>query len=229
MMPTDTHEVDGRTYSVKAALDEGYEIVCRTGVLSPRDRTLANVLRPESPILIVTTPSVERLYGAQIRAYLATLDPGARISFMVLACTETDKNIGQVLDICETAAKAGLARQSQIVCFGGGVSLDIVGLAATLFRRGIPQIRVPTTLIGMIDAAVGVKNAVNFAGSKSMLGTFTPPEACIVDPSFLATLPKRHVRCGLAEMIKVAVMCSPKLFSLLESSVPFIGRSRSLN
>jgi 2-epi-5-epi-valiolone synthase len=123
----------------------------------------------------------------------------------------------QVLAVCQRASEVGLARRSQIVCVGGGVLLDIVALAATLFRRGIPHIRVPTTLIGMIDAGIGVKNAVNFGVSKSLLGTFTAPDACIIDPSFLATLPRRHLQCGLAEMIKIAVMCSPELFARLEA------------
>jgi 3-dehydroquinate synthase len=69
----------------------------------------------------------------------------------------------------------------------------------------------------MVDAGIGVKNAVNFAAAKSLLGTFTAPEACIIDPSFLATLPRRHLQCGLAEMIKIAVMCSAELFAHLEA------------
>jgi 2-epi-5-epi-valiolone synthase len=205
------------SYCVKTAIDDDYDVICRSSILLTADRTLANVLRSDSPILVVSTPSVDRLYGDRIRGYFATLDPGADVSFTILACSEARKSIDQVLAICEAASKAGLARQSQIVCIGGGVSLDIVGLAATLFRRGIPHVRVPTTLIGMIDAGIGVKNAVNFAGSKSLLGTFTPPEACIIDPTFLATLPERHLRCGLAEMFKIAVMCSPELFALLKT------------
>jgi 2-epi-5-epi-valiolone synthase len=205
-----------RSYSVRTSRTETYSVVCRSGILSLGDRTLASVLRCDSPVLVVLTPSVDHLYGHRLRQYVSAHCPSGAVSFMVVACSETRKSMEQVLAVCERASQAGLARRSQIVCVGGGVSLDIVGLAATLFRRGISQIRVPTTLIGMIDAGIGVKNAVNFTGTKSLLGTFAAPEACIIDPSFLATLPRRHLQCGLAEMIKIAVMCSPGLFVRIE-------------
>lgn len=210
----ETHEW---LYSVRASRNENYNIICRSGILSLQDRTLANVLRSDAPVLVVSTPSVDRLYGDRLQRYLSMNGPRTAISFMVLACSETRKSMEQVLAVCQRAAEARLARGSQIVCVGGGVLLDISGLAATLFRRGIPHIRVPTTLIGMIDAGIGVKNGINFGGSKSLLGTFSAPEACIIDPSFLATLPRRHLQCGLAESIKIATMCSPELFARLDA------------
>ena len=202
---------------VRTSLDESYQVVCQTGVLSPQDRTLANVLSADQPVLVVTTPSVDRFYGGLVRQYFAANGPPGAVSFMVLSCSEMQKSTDQVLTVCARAAEAGLARRSSIVCVGGGVSLDITGLAATLFRRGIPHVRVPTTLIGMTDAGIGVKNAVNYGASKSLLGTFTAPEACIIDPTFLGTLPRRHLQCGLAEIVKVAVMCSAELFARVES------------
>lgn len=204
-------------YSVRASRDERFDVVCRAGILSSTDRTLANALRSDAPILVVTTPSVDRIYGDRLRRYFSTNAARSTISFMVLSCSETRKSMEQVLTVCQRAAEARLARRSQIMCVGGGVSLDICGLAATLFRRGIPHVRVPTTLIGMIDAGIGVKNGINFGGSKSLLGSFTPPEACIIDPSFLTTLPRRHLQCGLAESVKIATMCSPELFARLET------------
>jgi 3-dehydroquinate synthase len=148
---------------------------------------------------------------------LSLNSPRTAISFLVLECSETRKSMDQVLAVCERAMEDRLARRSQMLCVGGGVASDVVGLAATLFRRGIPHINVPTTLIGMIDAGIGVKNAVNFGGCKSLLGTFSAPEVSLIDPSFLATLPRRHLQCGLAEMIKIAVMCSAELFALIEA------------
>ena len=209
--------MDNSLRSVHAVRDETYEIICKSGVLSPRDQTLASVLRSEAPILMVSTPSVDRLYGERLRSYLATNCPGTKISFMVLPCSEIDKSIEQVVAVCQRAAETQLARRSQIVCAGGGVALDICGLAAALFRRGINSVRIPTTLIGMIDAGIGVKNGVNFSGSKSLLGSFSVPEACIIDPSFLNSLPRRYLRCGLAESIKIATVCSPDLFALLDA------------
>jgi len=205
------------SYSVRAARQDSYDVNYRRDLLSLKDPTLADALRPGASVLVVTTPSVDRLYGDRLRAYLAAHASQNSFTHMVLPCSEADKSFEKVLSICHKASDAGLARQSQVVCVGGGVLLDIAGLAATLFRRGVPHIRVPTTLIGMIDAAIGVKNAVNYNQSKSLLGTFTPPEACFIDPSFLATLPRRHLQCGLAELIKIAVMCSSELFQKFEA------------
>lgn len=205
------------SYSVRASRDESYSVICHSHILALEDRTLASAFRADYPILVVSTPSVDRIYGDQLRRYVASNCPRAAVSFMVLECAEARKGMDQVLAVCQCAAEAHLARRSQIVCVGGGVALDISGLASTLFRRGIPFVSVPTTLIGMIDAGIGVKNGINFRGCKSLLGAFSPPERCIIDPSFLATVPRRHLQCGLAEAIKIAIMCSPELFTRLEA------------
>lgn len=216
--PPITPELRAWSYPVQTSLDESYDVIYQAGILSPQDRTLTNVLSADQPVLVVTTPSVDRFYGDRVRQYFTANAPRGGVSFMVLSCSESQKSPDQVLAVCARAAEAGLARRSSIVCVGGGVSLDITGLAATLFRRGIPHVRVPTTLIGMTDAGIGVKNAVNYGASKSLLGTFTAPEACIIDPTFLGTLPRRHLQCGLAEVLKIAVMCSADLFARVESS-----------
>ncbi len=205
------------SYPVRASRQESYDVTYRRNLLSLDNPTLAKALRPGSSVLVVSTPTVDRLYGERLRTYLSAHAPQNDISSMVLSCSESEKSFDKVLSVCQRAADAGLARRSQVVCVGGGVLLDIAGLAATLFRRGIPHIRVPTTLIGMIDAAIGVKTAVNYNQSKSLLGTFTSPEACFIDPSFLATLPRRHLQCGLAELVKIAVMCSRELFTQFEA------------
>jgi 3-dehydroquinate synthase len=211
------------SYAVRASRNETFTVIRRSGILSEQDTTLANVLCADDPMLVVTTPTVDRFYGDRLRRYLSA-NVSVPVSHLVLACSESRKGMEQVLAVCDRAAEARLARRSQIVCVGGGVSLDLCGLAATLFRRGIRLVRVPTTLIGMIDAGIGVKNGINFGGSKSLLGAFSTPEACIIDPSFLATLPRRHLQCGLAESIKIATMCSPELFARLEDCADWLLR-----
>jgi 3-dehydroquinate synthetase len=160
----------------------------------------------------VMSPSVHRLYGQRIRAYFAA--PG-RTQFMVLDRAEPSKSLGGVIEVCERATAAGLLRTSPIVAIGGGVCSDICGLAASLHRRGIPHINVPTTLIGLVDAGIGTKNAVNHEGRKSALGSFHPPEHSLLDPGFLTTLPRRHLVNGMAEIAKLAIVRDPCLFTLL--------------
>ena len=94
--------------------------------------------------------------------------------------------------------------------------MDIVGLAANLFRRGIPYIRVPTTLLGVVDAAIGAKTAVNFQGHKNRIGTFYPPIAAMLDVTLLQTLSDRQISNGIAEILKIAIVKDSELFDLLE-------------
>merc|ERR1719235_1490207 len=98
-------------------------------------------------------------------------------------------------------------RSEPVIAIGGGVALDIVGLAAALFRRRTPYIRVPTTALSYVDASVGAKNRV---------GTYVPPCAALLDPLFFETQEPREVANGMAEMAKMAIMKSPELYELLE-------------
>jgi len=91
-------------------------------------------------------------------------------------------------------------------------------MVAVLSRRGVAHIKIPTTLIGLIDAGIGVKGAVNLPGKKSAIGCFYPPERVLLDPSFLRSLPKRLISEGLAEAIKVAIIFDPALFEEIEQS-----------
>lgn len=107
-------------------------------------------------------------------------------------------------------------RDEPIIAIGGGVLTDVVGYAASTYRRGLPHIKVPTTLMGYVDAAVGIKTGLNFNGHKNRLGSFEPPRAVFLDRRLLTTLAPRHVRNGLCEIIKLAVICDGHLFELLE-------------
>jgi len=126
------------------------------------------------------------------------------------------ETVRTILDIFESVGVS--RRQHPVVAFGGGALLDTVGLAAGLFRRGVPYIRIPTSLVGLIDAGVGVKVGVNAYGHKNRIGLFYPPRSVILDVSFLTTLPARYILSGVAEMIKIAVVGDSALFDWLESS-----------
>jgi len=108
-------------------------------------------------------------------------------------------------------------RNEPIIAIGGGVTLDIAGLAANMYRRNTPVIKIPTTLIGMVDAAVGVKTAVNLQQGKNKMGTYCAPLAVFVDTGFLTTLTQRHIQNGAAEILKMACIKDVELFRLLEN------------
>src|SRR5262249_10989299 len=131
---------------------------------------------------------------------------------LILTCSERSKTQATVTAIYDAALEAELDREGALVCVGGGVCLDLATMAASTIRRGIGLVRVPTTLIGQVDAAIGVKGSLNYGNHKSYLGCFYPPELVVVDPACLAGLAERHVRAGLAEIVKMAVIAEPELF-----------------
>jgi 3-dehydroquinate synthetase len=176
--------------------------------------------------LLVTTPSVARLYANRIASRL--LESGVELSLSVVECSEASKSLAEVERLCEQCFRAGLDRRSLLIGCGGGVCTDLVTMAAALTRRGLGYIRIPTTLIGLIDAGIGIKGAVNLPGKKSAIGCFYPPERVLLDPAFLRTLPPKLISDGLAEAIKVAVVMDVPLFSLLEQASGELLRAPSV-
>ena len=121
-----------------------------------------------------------------------------------------------VLEIAEAIHDLGLDRRlDPVIAIGGGVCMDIVGFAASIYRRRTPYVRVPTTLMGYVDASVGAKSGVNFAGKKNKLGAYMPPALTLLDRSFLASLDSRQLANGAAEIAKMAIVKDPELFWLL--------------
>jgi 3-dehydroquinate synthetase len=164
--------------------------------------------------LLVTTPTVARLYANGIANRL--IKSGVDVSMAILECSERSKTLIEVEKLCQECFRAGLDRRSLLIGCGGGVCTDLVTMAAALTRRGLSYLKVPTTLIGLIDAGIGVKGAVNLPNKKSAIGIFCPPEQVLLDPAFLQTLPRELISDGLAEAIKVGVVLDPILFVFLE-------------
>jgi 3-dehydroquinate synthase len=126
------------------------------------------------------------------------------------------------------ALRAGnICRHSFCIAIGGGAFLDAAGLAAALFHRGVRLVRVPTTALAQCDSGVGVKNAINYAGAKNLLGTFAPPWAVLNDADFLDSLPLPLLLDGVAEAIKVAAIKDAAFFRAIERAAPRI-RQRNL-
>jgi len=199
-------------------LSSSYEVILSENLLDPKSTLpLPSALAPRA-VLLVTTPTVMKLYGR--RASETFRQAGFSLDTLVLPCREWTKTPTQVMRVCRAALRHRLDRSGAVVALGGGVCMDIVTVAASSIRRGIGCIRIPTTLIGQIDAGLGAKGAVNFLGHKSYIGCFYPPEFTLVDPATLRTLPKRHLRSGLAEMIKIALVRDERLFRLVEAHAP---------
>ena len=134
---------------------------------------------------------------------------------------QSSKPVRRMVD----ALRAGnICRHSFCIAIGGGAFLDAVGLAAALFHRGVRLVRIPTTALAQCDSGVGVKNAINYAGAKNLLGTFAPPWAVLNDADFLDALPLPLLLDGIAESLKVAAIKDAAFFRAIERAAPKIAK-----
>ena len=158
---------------------------------------------------------VSEIYLKEIVAYFKHHEIDYHV--VIIDSIETNKSLETLIKMLKEMEVFGLTRKSEpIICIGGGVLLDIAGFAASIYRRGVPYIKVPTTLIGIVDAAVGVKTAINFETRRNRLGTYYPPISAYLDKAFLKTLDPVEISSGFGEIIKMAIVKDLKLFKLLQ-------------
>ena len=131
------------------------------------------------------------------------------IPLLAISTGESNKNIDTVIGICRWLLEAGADRDALLLAIGGGVTTDMAGFAASIYKRGIRYANVPTTLLSQVDAAIGGKTGVNLDGFKNLLGVIRQPEFTAIFPETLQTLPERELRSGLAEMLKTFVIKNP--------------------
>jgi 3-dehydroquinate synthase len=168
-------------------------------------------------VLLVTNPVVDEHYGAAALASLEAAELAA--TALVIEAGEDQKTPATVAQIHDAAFARKLERGSLIVALGGGVVGDMAGFAAATWLRGIAVVQVPTTLLAMVDAAIGGKTGVNHPGGKNLIGAFHQPRLVLIDPTTLSTLPEREFRAGMAEVIKYGVIGDAALFAQLEAAV----------
>ena len=144
---------------------------------------------------------------------------------IVIKPGEKHKTLQTVQRIWKTLMRHHADRNALLVNLGGGVITDLGGFAASTYKRGIKFINIPTTLLGMIDAAIGGKTGIDFGGGKNQIGTFSEAEEVIIDPVFLETLPQRELLSGLSEMLKYGFIADPELLHAdAENYFPYIKR-----
>ncbi|XP_071779088.2 2-epi-5-epi-valiolone synthase [Centroberyx gerrardi] len=228
----------GTSWTVVSPIVFTYKVSETQGLLDPSNDTLLlghitdsqqleDIKKNTKPLkrFVVMDQVVYKIYGSKLTEYFKARNVLYQI--LPLPTTEEKKSMELAMKILEEVHKFSLDRRTEpIIAIGGGVCLDIVGLAASLYRRRTPYIRVPTTLLSYIDASVGAKTGVNFANCKNKLGTYIPPVAAFLDRSFMQTVPRRHISNGLAEMLKMALMKHRGLFELLEAHGQFLLDSR---
>lgn len=156
---------------------------------------------------------------ADIAQYL-TGDGGGRTALRSFALGERRKTFETVRSVLEELSRIGASRDTVIVGVGGGVASDVFGFAAAIYMRGLAYIHVATTLLAMVDAAIGGKTGINLSAGKNLAGSFRDPLAVFAHVDALGSLPFSHIREGLAEMVKHAIIEGNELFESLETLAP---------
>ena len=142
------------------------------------------------------------------------VDPGREHRTFEIGDGETAKTLATVEELCRAWATWGLTRADVVVAVGGGLVTDVAGFAAAAYHRGVPVVHVPTTLLGMVDAAIGGKTGVNLPEGKNLVGAFWQPCAVLCDTDALATLPDRELRSGRGELAKYHFLADTDLLAL---------------
>jgi len=203
-------ELGDRSYDV--VIDDDYE-------------ELGRFVHDRRRVALVTDPNVDGVVGPQIRAALA----GAGVEHRTFAMGEGEdaKSLATIEELSRGFAQWGLLRGDIVVAVGGGVVGDTAGFAAAGYYRGVDVVQVPTTLLAMVDSAIGGKTGVNLPEGKNLVGAFHQPRAVFIVPNVLRTLPDREYRCGLGEVVKYALMgndfVSPHVPALVDRDAGVLG------
>lgn len=194
--------------SVSAA--EPYEVIIGRGVISEIRPLLAGVARIAIVVPAVLLPLAEDLIALAI-------DLGAEVAIIETRSGEAQKQIDCVAKAWNGLAHAGFTRSDLIIGVGGGATTDLAGFVAATWLRGVRWIAVPTTLAGMVDAAIGGKTGINLEAGKNLVGSFHSPMAVFCDTDFLSSLDERDINAGLAEVVKCGFISDPRILELIES------------
>jgi len=180
--------------------ERGYDVVVGDGAVA----ALTDVLAGRRRAALVTQASIPRALADGVRA--ACDRAGVAHETFLMGEGEDHKTFTTIDDLCRRFAQWGLLRGDVVIALGGGVVGDTAAFAAAVYYRGVDVVQVPTTLLAMVDSAIGGKTGVNLPEGKNLVGAFHQPLVVLADPRALATLSDREYRCGLGEIAKYALM-----------------------
>jgi 3-dehydroquinate synthase len=204
--------------------DQSYQILIDPGLRFRLPRVLAPLGLPHR-VFLVTDTRVGGLYGDQAAAVLKTA--GYSPTLLTIPRGERAKTWPVVQRLARELLARGADRSSPLLALGGGVVGDLTGFLASVFMRGVPFIQIPTTLLAMVDAAIGGKTAINLPEGKNLLGTFLQPRLVAIDPQFLRTLPPSQRRNGLAEVLKTGFIKDPDLLIRLDQQAKRVFKNEA--
>ncbi len=200
--------------NIKVRLGErSYPVIVGKGVVSSLGRDL-RACGAGDLACVVANAGVRRLWGGALSRILKK--SGCRFYFHAIPDSELGKSWAHAESIVDGLAGHAGEGRIFVVALGGGVTGDVAGFAASVFRRGVPFIQIPTTLLAQVDSAIGGKNGVDLRAGKNLAGTFYQPGLVLSDTDFLSTLDGKQISSGMAEVIKYGFIAAPGLLDTLE-------------
>jgi 3-dehydroquinate synthase len=195
--------------TIEVLVNPPYPVIIGTGLLGE----LSRVLDGTHKVAILHQPVLSATAEA-IRNHLS--DKGIDAHRIEIPDAEAGKELPVVGFIWEVLGRIGVGRKDAIVSLGGGAATDVAGFAAATWLRGVSIVHVPTTLLGMVDAAIGGKTGINTEAGKNLVGAFHQPRAVLVDLATLETLPRNEIVAGMAEVVKAGFIADPVILDLIE-------------
>ena len=175
--------------------------------------------------LVFVDSNVYKNFSEIINTYFEINSPDSTV--ISVEANETLKTLDHSLILIKHMEDFGLLRRSEpVIAIGGGSLLDSVGFACSIYRRGVPYIRVPTTLLGIVDVSVAIKTGINHLGRRNRLGTYYPPAAVFLYRKFIETQSDREICNGLGEILKLAIIEDLSLFTLLEGNATLLRNEK---
>ncbi|KAI0079515.1 2-epi-5-epi-valiolone synthase [Panus rudis PR-1116 ss-1] len=206
-----TKTSNGFSVSGVEQINYGFQFV--DNIFSTEHNHLANVYKTWGRVLLVTDAIVHKHYSAAWEAYFK--HHGITLTTFIMAGGEKNKTMKTMLSIVDAMNNFGIVRKEPVLVVGGGLCTDVTGYACASYRRTTNFIRVPTTLIGLIDAAVSIKVGINHGNLKNRLGAYHAPLVTFLDFNMLKTLPEGQVRNGFAELMKISSCADKRIWDLL--------------
>jgi len=200
-----TLDLGARSYDIAI----GYKIIDILGPMLER-------LNIGQDAVIITNNTIHHLHGAHLNSVLSRYGYSSR--FILVADSEKSKSYKVCLDVIQKIAAFDMNKKIFIIALGGGVIGDLAGFIASIYKRGIAYVQVPTTFLSQVDSSIGGKTGIDLAVGKNLVGSVYQPRLVVSDISFLRTLSLKQIRNGLAEVVKYGIIKDPALFYYVEKN-----------
>ncbi|MCD6327457.1 3-dehydroquinate synthase [bacterium] len=202
--------------------NRSYPIHIASGILDGLGDLMLAYFDPDVPAIVITDRNVADIYLKRIEKSLTAA--GFNCASYTIEPGELSKTITTVSKVYEFLIDNNTPRGGVVIGLGGGVVGDIAAFVASTFKRGVPYVAVPTSLLAQVDSSVGGKSGFDHRGQKNIVGTFYQPRFVLIDIDTLSTLPTREMKAGMAEVVKYGVILDSPFFSFLENNYEAVIR-----